>query len=113
MLISFNVNGSDHIFILLFQVTPPVCLGCYRLLEEDKVVSCEKCGWPFCSELCTKKEVHIPECYYTQQKGEKVWLPREIVHIRLCKIMYCDAAEAQWHKRVTVHATTIGSTPTQ
>ncbi|XP_045774604.1 SET domain-containing protein SmydA-8 isoform X1 [Maniola jurtina] len=54
------------------QVTPPVCLGCYKLLEEGKTVSCQKCGWPFCSEACTRNEVHTPECYYTQQRGEKV-----------------------------------------
>ncbi|XP_048479529.1 SET domain-containing protein SmydA-8 [Plutella xylostella] len=54
------------------QVTPPVCLGCYQLLEEGKAVPCELCGWPFCSEACSKKEEHKPECYYTQQRGEKV-----------------------------------------
>ncbi|XP_038222463.1 SET domain-containing protein SmydA-8 [Zerene cesonia] len=54
------------------QVTPPVCLGCYKLLEKEKVVSCEKCGWPFCSKECTEKEVHVPECYFTQNRGEKV-----------------------------------------
>ncbi|CAG9129457.1 unnamed protein product [Plutella xylostella] len=53
------------------QVTPPVCLGCYQLLEEGKAVPCELCGWPFCSEACSKKEEHKPECYYTQQRGEK------------------------------------------
>ncbi|KAL0871524.1 hypothetical protein ABMA27_005238 [Loxostege sticticalis] len=54
------------------QISPPVCLGCYKLLEGGKVVSCEKCGWPFCSEACTLREEHAPECYYTQQRGEKV-----------------------------------------
>ncbi|XP_053610577.1 SET domain-containing protein SmydA-8-like [Plodia interpunctella] len=54
------------------QVTPPVCLGCYKLLEEGKTVDCIKCGWPCCSEACTLKEDHIPECYYTQQRGKKV-----------------------------------------
>ncbi|XP_041981847.1 SET domain-containing protein SmydA-8 [Aricia agestis] len=54
------------------QITPPVCLGCYRLLEEDNIVSCEKCGWPFCSEACTQNAVHQPECFYTQSKDEKV-----------------------------------------
>ncbi|KAH9632380.1 hypothetical protein HF086_011880 [Spodoptera exigua] len=53
------------------QVTPPVCLGCYKLLEEGKIVSCEKCGWPFCSADCILKEEHDPECHYTQQRGEK------------------------------------------
>ncbi|KAM3956983.1 SET and MYND domain containing, arthropod-specific, member 1 isoform 1-T2 [Aphomia sociella] len=54
------------------QITPPVCLGCYTLLEEGKTARCEKCGWPFCSEVCTRKEEHLPECFYTQQKGEKI-----------------------------------------
>ncbi|CAH0725453.1 unnamed protein product, partial [Brenthis ino] len=54
------------------QVTPPVCLGCYKLLEENKTVSCVKCGWPFCSESCSEDAVHVPECHYTQQRGEKV-----------------------------------------
>ncbi|KAJ0174416.1 hypothetical protein K1T71_009524 [Dendrolimus kikuchii] len=54
------------------QVTPPVCLGCYKLLEDGQTLSCEKCGWPFCSEECTKKEEHTPECFYTQQRGDKV-----------------------------------------
>ncbi|XP_023948158.1 SET domain-containing protein SmydA-8 [Bicyclus anynana] len=54
------------------QMTPPVCLGCYKLLEANKTVSCEKCGWPFCSDACTRNVVHAPECYYTQQRGEKV-----------------------------------------
>lgn len=54
------------------QVTPPVCLGCYKLLEEGKTVSCTTCGWPFCSEECTLKEEHKPECYYTEKRKEKV-----------------------------------------
>ncbi|XP_075980478.1 SET and MYND domain containing, arthropod-specific, member 1 [Anticarsia gemmatalis] len=54
------------------QNTAPVCLGCYKLLEEGKVVTCEKCGWPFCSKQCTTKPEHTPECYYTQKREEKV-----------------------------------------
>ncbi|KAJ2940348.1 hypothetical protein O0L34_g22 [Tuta absoluta] len=54
------------------QITPPVCLGCYKLLEEGKTVACQKCGWPCCSEECTKKEDHKPECFYTEKRGEKV-----------------------------------------
>ncbi|CAG9564432.1 unnamed protein product [Danaus chrysippus] len=54
------------------QITPPVCLGCYVLLAEGKTTSCDKCGWPFCSEKCTRSSVHEPECFYTQQRGEKV-----------------------------------------
>ncbi|CAB3234455.1 unnamed protein product [Arctia plantaginis] len=54
------------------QVTPPVCLGCYKLLEEGKTVACEKCGYPFCSSECTAKQEHIPECHFTQKRGEKV-----------------------------------------
>ncbi|KPI99744.1 Protein msta, isoform B [Papilio xuthus] len=54
------------------QVTPPVCLGCYKLLEAGKTVSCADCGWPFCSEPCTRNEVHKPECLYTKNRGEKV-----------------------------------------
>ncbi|XP_050677182.1 SET domain-containing protein SmydA-8 [Leptidea sinapis] len=54
------------------QVTPAVCLGCYKLLEQLKTVQCELCGWPFCSEECTTLDVHKPECHYTQQRGDKV-----------------------------------------
>ncbi|XP_026322771.1 SET domain-containing protein SmydA-8 [Hyposmocoma kahamanoa] len=54
------------------QITPPVCLGCYKLLEEGKTVVCEKCGWPCCSEACTKSDEHKPECHYTQKRGEKI-----------------------------------------
>ncbi|XP_068617910.1 SET domain-containing protein SmydA-8 [Battus philenor] len=54
------------------QVTPPVCLGCYKLLEEGKTVACPKCGWSFCSKACTENELHKPECHYTQNRGEKV-----------------------------------------
>ncbi|CAH0680309.1 unnamed protein product [Chilo suppressalis] len=54
------------------QITPPVCLGCYELLKQEKIVTCEKCGWPFCSKECSAKDVHQPECFYTQQMGEKV-----------------------------------------
>ncbi|XP_045451289.1 SET domain-containing protein SmydA-8 [Melitaea cinxia] len=54
------------------QVTPPVCLGCYKLLEKDETITCQKCGWPFCSESCTQSVLHTPECHYTQERGEKV-----------------------------------------
>ncbi|KAI8439744.1 hypothetical protein MSG28_013437 [Choristoneura fumiferana] len=57
------------------QVTPPVCLGCYKLLEAGKTVDCELCGWPFCSQDCTLKEDHTPECHYTEKRGEKVSIP--------------------------------------
>lgn len=54
------------------QVTPPICLGCYKLLEEGKTVDCEKCGWPMCSQDCSKNSNHAPECYYTQKRGQKI-----------------------------------------
>ncbi|GBP27660.1 SET domain-containing protein SmydA-8, isoform A [Eumeta japonica] len=54
------------------QVTPPVCLGCYRLLNEGQVFCCDKCGWPFCNENCSTNDIHLPECRYTQARGEKV-----------------------------------------
>ncbi|XP_060804980.1 SET domain-containing protein SmydA-8 [Amyelois transitella] len=53
-------------------MTPPVCLGCYKLLEEDKTVDCVNCGWPCCSDDCARREEHAPECFYTRQRGEKV-----------------------------------------
>lgn len=57
------------------QVTPPVCLGCYKQLEAGKSVDCELCGWPFCSRDCTMREDHTPECHYTEKRGEKVSIP--------------------------------------
>ncbi|XP_063625594.1 SET domain-containing protein SmydA-8 [Cydia splendana] len=57
------------------QVTPPVCLGCYKQLETGKTVDCELCGWPFCSQDCTMRDEHTPECHYTDKRGEKVSIP--------------------------------------
>lgn len=39
--------------------TPPLCLGCYCLIENKL---CSQCGWPVCSEECEKSSHHAPEC---------------------------------------------------
>ncbi|KAL0275681.1 UNVERIFIED_CONTAM: hypothetical protein PYX00_003468 [Menopon gallinae] len=55
------------------QSTPPVCLGCYVLLNELNRRDCSKCGWPVCSERCEKSDSHKPECEITERyKKEKV-----------------------------------------
>lgn len=38
----------------------PVCVGCF--LEPSVVRQCSKCGWPVCDEMCSKREIHQPEC---------------------------------------------------
>ncbi|KAJ9593991.1 hypothetical protein L9F63_014586, partial [Diploptera punctata] len=55
------------------QITPPVCLGCYKLLNEQSARSCQDCGWPVCSEECARSQAHRPECDITKfKKGSKV-----------------------------------------
>ncbi|KAJ4438510.1 hypothetical protein ANN_14455 [Periplaneta americana] len=55
------------------QVTPPVCLGCYRLLTEQNAKTCTECGWPVCSEVCAHATAHRAECSFTKlHKGSKV-----------------------------------------
>lgn len=55
------------------QVTPPVCLGCYRLLTEECATPCPDCGWPVCSVECARASAHRPECDITNLKrGSKV-----------------------------------------
>ncbi|XP_069705567.1 SET domain-containing protein SmydA-8 [Periplaneta americana] len=55
------------------QVTPPVCLGCYRLLTEQNAKTCAECGWPVCSEVCAHATAHCAECSFTKlHKGSKV-----------------------------------------
>lgn len=56
------------------QVTPPVCLGCYRILTEQSACACLDCGWPMCSEDCARTPAHRAECDITKlKKGSKVW----------------------------------------
>lgn len=55
------------------QMTPPICLGCYNLIDELNKRDCSKCGWPVCSETCEKLDTHRPECEITaQRKNGKV-----------------------------------------
>ncbi|XP_021915499.1 protein msta isoform X2 [Zootermopsis nevadensis] len=55
------------------QVTPPVCLGCYRILTEQSACACLDCGWPMCSEDCARTPAHRAECDITKlKKGSKV-----------------------------------------
>ena len=42
--------------------TPPRCLNCLVLLSsipESSVVYCDKCNFPFCSEACSRSDVHV------------------------------------------------------
>ncbi|XP_015112114.1 SET domain-containing protein SmydA-8 [Diachasma alloeum] len=43
--------------------TPPVCLGCYGILQADNAKPCDKCGWP----LCGACQGHGGECQFTTQ----------------------------------------------
>jgi hypothetical protein len=55
------------------QVTPPVCLGCYRLLTQECASPCPDCGWPVCDETCARASAHRAECDITKLKrGDKV-----------------------------------------
>lgn len=55
------------------QVTPPICLGCYKLLTEHSARPCSECGWPLCSEKCARAPAHRAECDITKlKKGSKV-----------------------------------------
>lgn len=59
------------------QTTPPVCLGCYVLLNELSRRDCSKCGWPVCSERCENSDSHRSECEITTKfRKEKVWFGR-------------------------------------
>ncbi|KAK6617047.1 hypothetical protein RUM44_005404 [Polyplax serrata] len=51
------------------QVTPPVCLGCYKLLQANSKKDCSKCGWPICSKVCEKSDAHVAECEVTARRG--------------------------------------------
>ncbi|KAL3272715.1 hypothetical protein HHI36_014177 [Cryptolaemus montrouzieri] len=54
------------------QVTVPVCLGCFKVIDENNNRPCSECGWPMCSDICQKNPSHLPECRYTVQRGDKV-----------------------------------------
>ncbi|KAK5641709.1 hypothetical protein RI129_010256 [Pyrocoelia pectoralis] len=54
------------------QLTLPVCMGCGNHVTAKRNHPCPKCGWPLCSEKCESDPNHVPECYYTRQRGEKV-----------------------------------------
>nr|CAD7397271.1 unnamed protein product [Timema cristinae] len=55
------------------QITPPVCLGCYRTLDLFGSRECVTCGWPLCSDKCGESQAHKPECHITStRRGAKV-----------------------------------------
>lgn len=43
------------------QYTPPVCLGCHKLVPLTGY-RCKGCDWPMCGEECSRKMIHQPEC---------------------------------------------------
>ncbi|XP_026746343.1 SET domain-containing protein SmydA-8 [Trichoplusia ni] len=60
-----DLDGGDVIFTdSPFAVgpkpdTPPLCLSCYCPVENTL---CASCGWPMCSEECSKSATHAAEC---------------------------------------------------
>nr|CAD7441361.1 unnamed protein product [Timema bartmani] len=62
------------------QITPPVCLGCYRTLDLFGSRECATCGWPLCSDKCGKSQAHKPECHITStRRGAKGGCKRTLV----------------------------------
>lgn len=57
------------------QLTAPVCLGvCEKPLQPPLLKNCDACGWPLCgAERCRTAQEHLPECFYTQKRGVKVF----------------------------------------
>lgn len=45
----------------------PTCLGCYKLIDRENHIFCEKCNFPMCSEACCKTSDHLLECRLFQQ----------------------------------------------
>ncbi|XP_026321344.1 SET domain-containing protein SmydA-8 [Hyposmocoma kahamanoa] len=39
--------------------TPPLCLGCYCVVENTL---CSQCGWPICGPECETAPAHVGEC---------------------------------------------------
>lgn len=91
------------------QVTPPVCLGCYKLLTEDSAHPCSECGWPVCSENCERALPHRAECDVTKlKKGSKVSVSKYTVRYTPCYVCYHSnmyvlhvASRKQCHSSVT------------
>lgn len=54
------------------QMTVPVCLGCGIKLNNKNCKPCSRCGWPVCSETCENSMTHVPECWFTVNRGDKV-----------------------------------------
>ncbi|XP_034246320.1 uncharacterized protein LOC117648166 [Thrips palmi] len=48
----------------------PLCVGCF--MPPHRVRACALCGWPVCSEACSKKEIHQPECAAFQRAKFKL-----------------------------------------
>merc|ERR1719495_1413505 len=46
------------------------CLNCLKPMEEPR--SCEKCGWPVCSEECETGENHSIECSVLAENRDKI-----------------------------------------
>lgn len=40
----------------------PTCLGCYKLIDRENHILCQKCNFPMCSEACCKTSDHLLEC---------------------------------------------------
>nr|CAD7257054.1 unnamed protein product [Timema shepardi] len=66
------------------QITPPVCLGCYRTLDLFGSRECVTCGWPLCSDKCGESQAHKPECHITSTrrgaKGKRTLVT--LLHVR-------------------------------
>ncbi|KAF5302614.1 hypothetical protein FQA39_LY10232 [Lamprigera yunnana] len=75
---------------IIFQETPlivgplsitfPVCVGCGNYVTSKTSTPCSKCGWPLCCKACENSPYHVPECYFTVQRGEKVSVTSFDVH---------------------------------
>lgn len=70
----------------------PVCVGCYKILYKAR--SCSKCGWPVCSESCSKQEVHIAECAAFQRAKFKISKTRPPKWDALAALRVCLASQA-------------------
>lgn len=53
------------------MMTEPVCLGCYRPVNDDHY-TCQGCGFPLCSSDCEGTEDHEPECSAVRDSGVPV-----------------------------------------
>ena len=58
---SERANYSLLVWFRTFQFTPPVCLGCFDLVDGSFV--CPECKWPMCSQECRDlSRLHAVEC---------------------------------------------------